>query len=78
MWAIGAVQKVVIWVNLAPIVIGRMDNATIWFIDIAMKIGYEKSDSRNGGRDTMERMPMKHRVTTDMAIGDTLLELLLC
>ena len=55
-----------------------MDNTTIWFIGIAMKIGNEKSDSRHGGRDTVEKMSMKHRVTNNMTIGDTLLELLLC
>ena len=54
-----------------------MDNTAIWFIGIAMKIGYEKSKILHGVRDTVEKMLTKHRVTNDMTIGDNLLELLL-
>ena len=57
---------------------GGMDNATIWFIGIAMKIGYEKRESRDGGRDAVEKIAMKYRVMNGMTIGDTQLQHLFC
>ena len=68
---------VVIWVDRTRIVMGGMNHTAIWLIDIAMKMRYEKSERGDDGSDTVERMLTKHRVTRDMTIGDTLLELLL-
>ena len=36
-----------------------------------MQMLFEKSESHDGGRRTMKRVPMRHRVVNDMTIGDT-------
>ena len=37
-----------------------------------MQMLFEKSESHDGGRDTVGKIPMRHRVANDMTISDTL------
>ena len=53
-----------------------MDDTTIWHIYIHIGLKFEKREGRNGGRETVERIPLRRRVMDDTTVGDTLLELL--